>query len=229
MTVATDELAGTLACNQGRFVDGITLLRNAGAQAQKKLAACLNNAAEAQRIAGRFDMAEAYSRESVELAVSVGDPMLEGYARNMLAHALHEGGNTEQARAMYQSAIHIRRETGTKASLASTLSSYASLLLGVGELKAAETAATEAVEILRGVDTDHPYLSTAANNLAQIYRMQQRYAEAEPLYKEAIRLAIRHYGAESRNARLLQTNFAAYYREIGRTQASATMLLRASR
>ena len=221
------EPLGTRACNEGRFAAGLELLREAGPAARAKLAACLNNAAEAERTAFQLESAEAYARETVELATLLADATLRGHAHNTLAHVLHDAHKLDGARREYEAAIRIRRETGGVASLASTLSSYSSLLLSAGDLTGAETAGMEAVRLLRNLDADHPWLSTAANNLAQVYRLQRRYAEAEPLYKQAIRLAIRHYGPDSRNAALLQTNFAAYYREIGRTQASAAMLRRA--
>ncbi|MEO0810268.1 MAG: tetratricopeptide repeat protein, partial [Pseudomonadota bacterium] len=33
---------------------------------------------------------------------------------------------------------------------------------------------------------DHPNVGTTLNNLAELYRLQGRYAEAEPLYKRTI-------------------------------------------
>ncbi len=56
---------------------------------------------------------------------------------------------------------------------------------------------------------EHPDVATSLNNLAELYRSRGRYAEAEPLYKKALKmleqlLGAGHPGAQWQCAKIMQ-------------------------
>ncbi len=65
-------------------------------------------------------------------------------------------------------------------------------------------------------EPEDPRLATSLNNLAVLYRVQGRYAEAEPLHKRS--LAIREKGLGAVHPRVATSleNYAALLRKTGR-------------
>ena len=69
-------------------------------------------------------------------------------------------------------------------------------LSGRGELEAAGAYLRRALaEAREGFGAADPHVAAAKNNLAELYRLQRRYEEAEALYAEAAAALERHYGA----------------------------------
>ena len=59
-------------------------------------------------------------------------------------------------------------------------------LAGQGRQAEAEAYLRRALEAARrGFGADDPHVASACNNLGELYRLQRRYDEAEPLYREA--------------------------------------------
>lgn len=67
-----------------------------------------------------------------------------------------------------------------------------------GDFSEAETLLRTAVEKAESVGRPHWRLSTSLNNLAEVYRRQRRFAEAEPLYLRAIEIDQRLLREDSR-------------------------------
>jgi tetratricopeptide (TPR) repeat protein len=63
---------------------------------------------------------------------------------------------------------------------------------------------------------EHPYTAQSLNNLAGLYRDQERYEEAEPLYQRALEIAERVLGPEPPNTAKTLNNLAELYRDQGR-------------
>ncbi len=70
-------------------------------------------------------------------------------------------------------------------------------------------------------------MATDLNNLAELYRAQGRYAEAEPLYKRS--LAIREKALDAEHPDVAQSleNYAALLRKTGRADEATEMEVRA--
>ncbi|MBE3035878.1 MAG: tetratricopeptide repeat protein [Candidatus Atribacteria bacterium] len=56
---------------------------------------------------------------------------------------------------------------------------------------------------------DHPDVATSLNKLAELYRAQGRYSEAEPLYKRALAIAEKTLGAHHPNTETFRQNLKA--------------------
>ena len=58
---------------------------------------------------------------------------------------------------------------------------------------------------------EHPYVAENLNHLAEQYRLQGRYAEAEPLYKRALSIREKALGPEHPQVATTLNNLAALY------------------
>ncbi len=63
---------------------------------------------------------------------------------------------------------------------------------------------------------DHPDVATSLNGLAEVYRAQGRYAEAEPLYKRALTNQEKALGPDHPYTATSLNNLAALYQAQGR-------------
>ena len=77
------------------------------------------------------------------------------------------------------------------------------------------------------IGPEHPEFAKGLNNLAVLYRVQGRYADAEPLYKRALAIREKALGAEHPNVAQSLENYAALLRETGRTAEADKMAARA--
>jgi tetratricopeptide (TPR) repeat protein len=64
--------------------------------------------------------------------------------------------------------------------------------------------------------SEDPRLSKSLNNLALLYKVQGKYAEAEPLYKRSLAIREKALGPEHPNVATALENYAALLRETGR-------------
>ena len=65
-----------------------------------------------------------------------------------------------------------------------------------GKYKEAEKQWEAALKEAEGFGPEAPRLATSLNNLGELYRVQGRYAEAEPLYKRALAIVEKALGPE---------------------------------
>jgi tetratricopeptide (TPR) repeat protein len=61
----------------------------------------------------------------------------------------------------------------------------------------------------RLLGTEHPDVALSLNNLANLYDSQGRYAEAEPLYVQALEIAQRQLGANHPDTITFRENLQA--------------------
>ena len=70
-------------------------------------------------------------------------------------------------------------------------------------------------------------MATDLNNLAELYRAQGKYAEAEPLYKRALAIWEKALGPEHPNVAKSLQNYAALLRKTGRGEEAEKLEARA--
>eukprot|EP00271_Cylindrocystis_brebissonii_P011036 TRINITY_DN2771_c0_g2_i2.p1 TRINITY_DN2771_c0_g2~~TRINITY_DN2771_c0_g2_i2.p1 ORF type:complete len:615 (-),score=121.27 TRINITY_DN2771_c0_g2_i2:34-1878(-) len=81
-----------------------------------------------------------------------------------------------------------------------------------GNLEGAERYFLRAVEEAKeGFGPDDPHVASACNNLAEVYRVQKKYAQAEPLYLEAVERLKASMGPQSQSVGFALHNLAAVY------------------
>ena len=74
---------------------------------------------------------------------------------------------------------------------------------------------------------DHPSVAASLNNLAALYRIQGRYADAEPLYKRSLAIVEKALGPEHPDVAQSLENYAALLRETARADEADKMEARA--
>ena len=70
-------------------------------------------------------------------------------------------------------------------------------------------------------------MANSLNNLAELYRAQDRYAEAEPFQKRALAIREKALGPDHPNVAKSLENYAAVLRKTGRTTEAAKLETRA--
>ena len=69
---------------------------------------------------------------------------------------------------------------------------------------------------MKALGPDHPDLATYLNNLAHLYHAQGRYAEAEPLNKQALTIWEKALGPEHPHVATSLNNLAELYKAQGK-------------
>ena len=66
----------------------------------------------------------------------------------------------------------------------------------------------------KALGKDHPYVATDLKNLASLYQAQGKYAEAEPLYKRALKIMEQTLGPNHPDVATVCENLAELYKQI---------------
>ncbi len=96
-----------------------------------------------------------------------------------------------------------------------------------GNYPEAEKQWAAALKEAEGFGPQDPRLATSLNNLAQVYRAQGRYAEAEPLYKRALAIQEKALGPDHPSVAKSLNNLAELYRAQGRYEEAELRYKRA--
>ena len=170
---------------------------------------------------GRLSASEAAARSALAL---YGSERGNGYGRatQILAMALDYQDDHEAARTAFQTAIeNLRGVPGNERLLASTLDTYAALLLELGREDEAQRALEESLALYRELgDTDILY---PLSSLGVLHNHRGRFDEALPLLHEVVSiLRARHDGPHYELGEALG-NLAGTLNELGhRKEALAT-------
>ena len=79
----------------------------------------------------------------------------------------------------------------------------------------------EGLEVIKNrLGKEHPAVATSINNLAEFYRLQGRYNDAESLFKEALELSKQVLGESHPDVASSLNNLAVLYRSQGKYQAA---------
>jgi tetratricopeptide (TPR) repeat protein len=74
---------------------------------------------------------------------------------------------------------------------------------------------------------NHPYTANSLNNLAELYRSQGRYTEAEPLYIRALSIREQQLGETHPDTATSLNNLAGLYESQGRYNEAEPLYIRA--
>ena len=85
-----------------------------------------------------------------------------------------------------------------------------------GHYAKAITQMQAALRAAEAFGSDDPRLATSLNNLAALYRLQGRYAEAEPLYKRSLAIVEKALGPEHPHLAIGLDNLGQLYYAQGR-------------
>ena len=96
-----------------------------------------------------------------------------------------------------------------------------------GNYPKAERQLEAALKEAEGFGPQDPRLATSLNDLGEVYRLQGKYAEAEPLYKRSLAIYEKALGPEHPNVATSLENYAALLRKTGRSDEATEMEARA--
>ncbi len=107
-----------------------------------------------------------------------------------------------------------------------TLNAQVVQLCGQGDLEQAVIVAKQAIMLAQSTQTtEHPVYCDSINNLAELYRIQGRYSEAETLYQQALNTRKRLFGEEHIDVAQSLNNLAALYVSQGHYSQAEQYLL----
>lgn len=183
-------LLGMIACQVGRYEQGIELISRAIRQFSLDPLPHFN-LGEAYRMLNRFEEAEASYQKTLALKPDLAE------AHVGLGHALKERGLLDEAEACFQKALLLKPDMAT-------------VHYGLGVLFQDRGRFGEAEDCYRKALALHPDYAEAHNNLGNLLKAYGRLEEAEACYRKA--LALRPDLAE------LHNNLGSVLKELGRLE-----------
>ena len=96
-----------------------------------------------------------------------------------------------------------------------------------GRYSEAEEYFSAALKGAESFGPEDPRLATSLNNLAELYRTQSKYAQAEPLYERSLAIREKALGSEHPNVARSLENYAALLRKVNRDAEASKMEARA--
>ena len=171
--------------------DSLNYLSEEDAPIQPNVSWCLNGLALAYHGQGRYEEAEKFYLQAIEIDKKTLGENHPGYALglNNLAALYDTQGLYEMAEPLYKKAIEIDSNVlGEDHHVYATdLNNLAELYRTQGFYDKAEPLYKKAIEIYKkALREDHPQYAAYLNNLALLYNAQSLYDKAEPLYKQVI-------------------------------------------
>jgi tetratricopeptide (TPR) repeat protein len=85
-----------------------------------------------------------------------------------------------------------------------------------GDYKAAVLSFAAALKEAEAFGPGDPRLATSLNGLAEVYRAQGHYTEAEPLYKRALAIWEKAFGPDHPDTKQVRDNLAALHRKMAK-------------
>jgi tetratricopeptide (TPR) repeat protein len=169
---------------------------------------------------GRTEEGIILHRDALETMQSIlGDENREVVlTRNNLGQTLTQAGRAEEALPLFEQSLPSAQILfGPRhPNVADILRGKAAAQLALDSLEVAEASFREALEILREARGDHPSLCEPLNDHAASLRRLGRYAEAEPLFQEALTRARAYYGEEHVFVIVMMSNLATTRASLGR-------------
>ena len=229
---AVDDPAALLRA-KGKVAEAETLMREAvegrrkkfGPRHEKTLVAISNLAGLLNEV-GQQAECERLMREVVEARKELGESHEQTLsAMNDLATQLYGWGMLAEAERLYSEALEVLRGARTAALGHADLGGRARRAdAGPGQAGGRGAADARGGRGLpRGAGAQHPDTLLAVNNLAGLLQDQDRLAEAEPLYREAVKSSRESLGARHADTLDAVENLAILLDEKGRPKEAAKL------
>jgi len=209
---SVDDLADADTC----FRRALAIFKAADGAQSKDAGAVLLNLANLYADHGRWGEAESDFREALTIAVQAygqTDPHVADVLRDGGSLMIDEGKLTDAARVL-RGAIAIYTNAGAAYStqLAATYNLAGQDVADSGDYKTAENLFQKAVELSeKAQGPDNASLATYLANLANVYKDEQRFAEAEPLYLRMIGILQHHYDLNNPILDEVDVNIGLFY------------------
>ena len=225
---------GQLLRHQGRWQASIEVMQEALGYARREgsleaQATFLNTMAVSSSKLNRFDDAEAYYRDALEIRVELYGAEHEVTSQTLsgLGFLLYKTGRTEESLPFMETALQIAdRQLGPNHPLVATRAlNLSSGYLRMGRFGDAEALIRRAI----AVDThiyggDHHYIASGLLSLAAIYREQLEFEQAAEILERALPIEIAALGEHHVDTGQTRATLAYYYAMTGRFDEADGML-----
>lgn len=226
---------GRVYSGLGRYEAADTLLRQAAELRVAELGPDDISLAESYHALGRNRIAWrdfAGALDNLERALAVHERLANGDSARLiimasLAVPLREIGQPDSARKLLEQVLANDRARGDSTSLAHLghRLNLGATLRAADDLEGAMAIYRDLLPRLRETaGTDHPHYSTALNNAAYLHSRLGEWAEAVPLYREALDIALPILGPGHPRIHLLQANLASALYESGSPDQALAIL-----
>ena len=207
-----DDLADADSCLRR----ALAIIKAAEGPQGKDASTILLNIADLYADHGRWGEAESDFREALTIAVQAygqEDPHVADVMRDGASLMIDEG-KFEPAARVLRGAIAIYTHAGPawNSPLAATYNLAGQVVADSGDNKVAETLFQKAIDLSE--KSDGPNNVTYSNyvaNLADVYRKEQRFVEAEPLYLREIGVLQQHYSLDNPILDEVDVNIGLFY------------------
>jgi len=226
-------LLGTVYRKQGRYTAAERWLkRGLGALQEKhpndkvRLSAAYNYLALFQNNAGKYEESEANARKALMLAKEGRMPEdISAMHMVVLANALRQQGNFEEARTYLDTALPILKKGANDALLAAATNNLGALYFWLGEYQKALAMLEEGLRLRRATHgDDHP---DVANSLLDLgcteFRLGQTDAAIEHLTK-SVDIRSRKLGAAHPETLISKANLAVALNSVGKSKQALPLL-----
>jgi CHAT domain-containing protein len=198
------------------FRRALAIFKAAGGSQSKDAGTVLLNLADLYADHGRWGEAESDFREALTIAVQAygqNDPHVANVMRDGASLMIDEG-KLEPAARVLRGAIAIYTQAGPafNSPLAATYNLAGQAVADSGDNEVAGTLFQKAIDLSE--KSDGPNSETYATylaNLADVYRKEQRFAEAEPLYTRMIAILQQHRSLDDPTLDEVDVNIALFY------------------
>ena len=192
----------------------------------------MSSLARVYREEGRFREAESLTRQIVFLLEkTVGTEHLDlASPLNILADVCQAQRRYSEAETLYRRALAMNENflgqiisTPEKSSMVSALSISSKGTMARLSLYRRALAIKE-----KSLGPNHPSVATTVNNLGQVFLLQHRYADAEPLFRRALEIREARLGKQHPDVATTLNDYASLLRKTNRKSEAREMSARAS-
>ena len=198
------------------FIQAKDLYERSGNNTSENYAQTISNLGLVYQSGGRFNKAKPFSEDAVLLCQNLENKGKLVVSINNNAVLKKETGYYTEAESDLKKALELATTQNNTLAIALINNNLAMTQLDMNKLKDAEahmnTSITEASKVLKDHSSNFIKLQV---NLANIYRFQKRFEEAEKLYLKAIEIKEKKLGAHPDLAHL-KTGLAQLYMEMGK-------------
>lgn len=185
------------------------------------LARALRGRGAALKTVGRWDDAEADLQQALAILQRLGLPAAVAGVQDHLAEIAYLRGDRARCLELLEPALAAwRKHYGNEhAQLSAMLTTRAHCSIGLAKLDQAEADLREALDLVEramGADAQIGVRSQLLTDLGLVFNQQDRFAEAEPLLREALRINENLYGKQHPELGTTMSNFATTLMGLGR-------------
>ncbi len=207
--------------------EALELARSGDLAGTPRAAAAFNTIGYAWQVRGDLDRSEPLLIESLATFEALAEPTMEmALPLTNLGWLAISRGEPERAASFFRRSVALRRDLDPEhPALANSLVSLAGALLRMNAYDAADSAATEALEIRRRVLLPgDDRIAGALSMRARVLHARGQSADAVALWREVLGMQVERLGEDHQVVANTQNSLALLFQDMGRLDEAATLM-----